>query len=117
MFDEQGSPSPYLDRVAAMLGNLDEGYRESGAFFAALERHELLEPMSLDVELKDGSKHRLVGYHVIAEERLRALDGAALGSLHRRRSPDAGVHGAGLAFQPRRAGRAQEPGDGRWLTR
>ena len=83
LFDEVGQHSPYLDRVAAMLGDLDSGHRESAAFYAALEQLGLLEPMSLDVELNDGSKHRLVGYHVIAEERLRALDGAVLGALHR----------------------------------
>ncbi|HET7817392.1 MAG TPA: SapC family protein [Sphingomicrobium sp.] len=83
LFDELGQPTPFLDRAAAMLGELDEGYRESAAFYSALERHELLEPMSLDVELRDGSKHRLVGYHVIAEERLRGLDGEALAELHR----------------------------------
>lgn len=82
LFDDLGQSSPYLDRVAAMLGDLDAGYRESEAFYAALETLELLEPMSLDVELNDGSKNRLVGYHVIAEERLRELDGAVLGALH-----------------------------------
>lgn len=83
LFDELAQPTPYLDRAATLLANLDEGYRQSPAFYAALERHQLLEPMSLDVELKDGSKHRLVGYHVIAEERLRALRGDVLGELHR----------------------------------
>jgi len=83
LFDEMGQPSPYLERVAAMLGDLDAGYRESEAFYAALERHELLEPMAFDVELDDGSQHRLVGYHVIAEEKLRELDGPTLGELHR----------------------------------
>jgi hypothetical protein len=83
LFDEVGQQSPYLDRVATMLGDLDSGHRESAAFYAAIEQLELLEPMSLDVELNDGSKHRLVGYHVIAEERLQALDGAVLGALHR----------------------------------
>lgn len=82
LFDDMGQASPYLDRVAAMLGDLDAGYRESEAFYAALETLELLEPMSLDVELNDGAKNRLVGYHVIAEERLRELDGAVLGALH-----------------------------------
>ena len=83
LFDELGQPSPYLERVATMLGDLDAGYRESDAFYAALERLELLEPMAFDVELGDGSKHRLVGYHIIAEEKLRVLDGATLGELHR----------------------------------
>ncbi len=83
LFDELGQPSPFLERAATLLGDLDAGYRESEAFFAELERHDLLEPMSFDVDLSDGSKHRLVGYHVIAEEQLRALDGAVLGALHR----------------------------------
>ena len=83
LFDEHGQPTPYLEQVAAMLGDLDEGYRASQAFFDALERHELLEPLSVDVELGDGSKHRLVGYHIVNEDRLAALDGAGLGELHR----------------------------------
>jgi hypothetical protein len=36
----------------------------------------------LDVELDDGSTNRLAGYYAINEDRLRALDAAALGDLH-----------------------------------
>ena len=82
LFDEDGQPTPHLEQVAAMLGDLDEGYRTSDDFFHALERHELLEPLAVDVELKDGSQHRLVGYHIINEDRLASLDAAALGELH-----------------------------------
>ena len=82
LFDEMGQPTPHLEKVAAMLGDLDEGYRASEGFFDALERHDLIEPLAVDVELGDGSKHRLVGYHIINEDRLVALDGAALGELH-----------------------------------
>lgn len=83
LFDETGQPTPYVEQVAAMLGDLDEGYRESAGFFDALERHQLIEPLAVDVELNDGSKHRLVGYHMINEERLARLSGEALGELHR----------------------------------
>lgn len=82
LFDEQGQPTPYLERAAAMLGELDEGHRASDAFFDALQRHDLLEPLAVDVELNDGSKHRLVGYHVVNEDKLVELDAAALGELH-----------------------------------
>lgn len=82
LFDEVGSPTPYLTRIADQLGDLDEGYAASADYFAALERHELLEPLSLDVELNDGSKHRLVGYHMVNEHKLETLDAAALGDLH-----------------------------------
>lgn len=81
VFDDAGQPSPWLEEVAGMLGALDEGYRASGDFHAALDRHELLEPFSMDVTLDNGASHRLVGYHLINEERLRALDPAALGEL------------------------------------
>ncbi len=82
LFDENGQPTPYVEAIAERLGNLDQGYRASPAFFAALERYELLEPFTLEVPLNDGSRHSLVGYHIIDEARLAALDGAALGALH-----------------------------------
>ena len=81
-FDEEGRPTPYLETVMAGLDELDEGYHGSGDFFAALQRYELLEPFSLDVELRDGSKNRLIGYHLIDEAKLRDLEPGALNELH-----------------------------------
>ena len=83
VFDEDGRPTPYLERVAEQLGMLDAGYQGSADFFAALRRHELLEPLTLDVTLDDGSENRLVGFHAIDEERLAALDGDTLDELQR----------------------------------
>ena len=82
VFDDGGQPSPYLEEVASMLGALDEGYRASGDFFAALDRYDLLEPFSMDVTLESGASHRLVGYHLVDEEKLRALEPAVLAELH-----------------------------------
>jgi hypothetical protein len=81
-FDEDGRPTPYLESIIGGLDELDRGHRSSADFFAALERYELLEPFSFDVELRDGSSHRLVGYHLIDEEKLRALEPGALNELH-----------------------------------
>jgi hypothetical protein len=81
-FDDHGRPTPYLEWVAAALDELDQGHRSGGDFFEALERYELLEPFSFDVELRDGSKHRLVGYHLIDEEKLRSLEAGAIAELH-----------------------------------
>jgi hypothetical protein len=83
VFDEHGRPTPYLETIAERLGELDAGWQGTDAFFAALRRHELLEPLTLEVTLDDGSTNRLVGFHAIDEDRLRALDGDALGELHR----------------------------------
>lgn len=82
VFDDVGRPTPYLDTIAGQLGELDAGWLASEGFFAALARHELLEPLTLEITLADGSVNRLVGYHGIAEERLQQLDAAALGELH-----------------------------------
>jgi hypothetical protein len=82
LFEPEGRPTPYLEAVAEKLGALEAGFRESVDFFAALRRHDLLEPLTLEVTLDDGSTNRLVGFHVIDEDRLRALDGAAVADLH-----------------------------------
>lgn len=82
LFEPSGAPTPYLEQIADMLGALDAGYRASGDFFAALARYDLIEPFSMDVTLDNGAMHRLVGYHLIAEERLAALEPGALAELH-----------------------------------
>ena len=82
LFEATGRPTPHVERVGEMLAELDEGYRGSESFFEALERHELLEPFFLDVELKNGSKHRMVGYHLINEDKLRTLEASAIAELH-----------------------------------
>lgn len=81
VFDDDGRPTPYLDRIAEKLGALDTGYRGAADFFAALRRYELLEPLALEIPQADGSVNRMVGFHVIDEQRVRQLDGGALGDL------------------------------------
>ena len=83
LFDPDGRPSPFLEDRIEKLGALDTGYRQSAGFFAALQRHDLLEPLTVDVTLDDGSTNRLVGFHVIDEDRLQELDASALDDLHR----------------------------------
>ncbi len=82
VFDEFDRPTPYLEAMVEKLGALDEGYRASRDFYAALARYDLLEPLTLEITMDDGSINRLVGFHIIDEARLQALDGATLGDLH-----------------------------------
>lgn len=82
LFDEDGRPTPYVEQIADLLGELDQGYRASTGFYAALARYDLLEPFALDVTLGDGTDHRLVGYHLVNEEKLRGLEPGALAELH-----------------------------------
>lgn len=82
VFDEDGQATPFLEQIAEMLGELDEGYRAGFGFFEALQRYELLEPMVLDVPHADGSAHRLVGFHMVDEAKLEALPAEAVAELH-----------------------------------
>jgi hypothetical protein len=82
VFDADGMPTPYLEDIAEKLGALDAGWQATEPFIAALRRYDLLEPFTLEVTLDDGATNRLVGYHIIDEARVRALDAAALGDLH-----------------------------------
>jgi hypothetical protein len=81
VFDDQGKPTPYLEAVAAKLGDLDYAFRTGDDFFAALERYDLVEPFSLNVTMDNGSQQTLVGFQTIDENRLAALDGEALAAL------------------------------------
>jgi hypothetical protein len=83
VFKEFGGTTAYLDRISSVLRALHEGLQTNAGFVALLQEHGLLEPFALDVRLKDGTQHRLTGFHTVAEERLRALDGPALQQLNR----------------------------------
>jgi hypothetical protein len=82
LFEPGGQPTPHVEQIADMLGALDAGYRASGDYFAALNRYDLIEPFSMDVTLDNGAMHRLVGYHLVNEDRLASLEPGALAELH-----------------------------------
>jgi len=81
IFDESGVATTYLENISKKLGYLDGGYKNSSAYIDALKKYDLLEPLSIDVTLKDGSKNRLMGFHTIHEERFSQLGGEALSEL------------------------------------
>lgn len=83
LFDSEGHATPYLEASADKLRALDQGLQVADGLFAALERHRLLQPVTLDIALSsNGDPLRLVGYHGIDEERLRSLDAASMAELH-----------------------------------
>lgn len=82
VFDDQGGTTEYLDLISSKLGALHDGYERSSDFMKCLQKYELLEPFVLEVALRDGSKNRLVGFHTINEEKIRALDGPALEEMN-----------------------------------
>lgn len=81
LFSDDGKPTAYFDAIAEKLGALHAGFQATPAFFAALQKYDLIEAFVFDAELRDGARHRLVGFHTINEDNLRALDAAALADL------------------------------------
>ena len=82
VFLEHGGISPYLEHVTAVLKAISEGHEYNKGFSDALVEYQLLEPFTLEVELNDGGKFKLMGFHTINEEKLDALGGDALAKLH-----------------------------------
>jgi hypothetical protein len=78
-----GGASEYMDRISAVLRTLHEGLEAGRAFTAALQELALIESFVLDVELDDGTEHRLAGFYTVHEERLRELSGEQLARLSR----------------------------------
>jgi hypothetical protein len=84
VFLEHGGNTDYLNRMARVLGFIDEGFEQTPPFIAALAEHALLESFALDIQFRDGAQHRFTGFYAVQEERLAKLDGAALAKLHQR---------------------------------
>ena len=84
VFLEHGGNSPFLDRIGNLLASIDEGLALNPPFIAALLEHKLLESFALDIQFPDKTHSRFTGFHAIQEDRLNALDGAALGALHQK---------------------------------
>jgi len=83
LFLPQGGNTEYTEHMASVLRAIHLGLEGARSFTAALLEHKLLESFFLDITLDDGSDNRLAGFYTIHEERLAALDGAALERLHR----------------------------------
>lgn len=82
VFLPHGGIGPVLQEATEILHALHDGVRATPAFVDALVTHRLLEPFALDLTHPDGTVERWSGFHTIHEERLQALDGAALGALN-----------------------------------
>ncbi len=82
VFLEHGGYSPYLEHINSVLMAIHDGHEANRHFSDALAKHELLEPFTLEVQLNDGSRYKLAGFHTVNEDALAALDGEALHELH-----------------------------------
>jgi hypothetical protein len=82
VFLAYGGTTDFLNRASALLHQLHAGLESTPAFVDALLNLDLLESFVIDIELKDGSHNRLAGFYTVNEERVRALDGTNVATLH-----------------------------------
>jgi len=82
VFLEHGGHSPYLEHINSVLMAIHDGVEQNKVFSEALTELDLLEPFTLEFVLNDGSKQNFSGLHTINEEKLNALDGESLATLH-----------------------------------
>jgi hypothetical protein len=75
IFMEHGGNTEYLERVNSILKAIYDGFERNSAFIEMLLGMDLLESFVLDVELDDGSEHRMSGFYTINEESLSGLTG------------------------------------------
>ena len=83
LFLEDGSHTPYLDKVTELLEYVHEGSGQNDAFVAALSDNDLLEPLTLDITLNDGIRNQMQGFYTINEDKLALLSADQLGALHK----------------------------------
>lgn len=83
VFHQYGGNSDYLESIANILETLDHGIQENPAFIQALVDNDLLEPVTVDIQLLDGSKNQLIGLHTINESRFNALPSEVIAQFHK----------------------------------
>jgi len=82
VFLPHGGTTEFTEHANSVLRTLHEGFEATPAFIQTLMTHELLESFVLDVQRPDGTHGQLVGFYMIHEERLAALDASTVGLLH-----------------------------------
>ena len=83
IFLAQGGNSPYLDYVTKLLGLVQQGKAIGDAMFAQFAALDLIEPLTINIDLANGDKHQLRGYYTISEEKLMNLAGDQLELLNK----------------------------------
>jgi hypothetical protein len=82
LFLEHGGHGPALEAGIEALRVLHIGLQAAGALTALFDKHGLVSPVNLTLNLAEDEEINFEGYLAVSEERLQALDGAALEELN-----------------------------------
>jgi hypothetical protein len=83
LFNDDGTPSPLLERVKAMLATLQRDFQATMQQVAMLEEAGLLVARGMKVKPRGGAERTLAGFRVVDGEKLRDLEPETLARLHR----------------------------------
>ncbi|MFZ0498206.1 MAG: SapC family protein [Steroidobacteraceae bacterium] len=84
LFDHAGRPSRYLQGIIWAFQDLKPGIETTKVFIARLLELKLIEPIDIEVELDDGTKHQCAGLYTINQDVLVKLPDAVVVELFRR---------------------------------
>lgn len=82
LFLQFGGNSPYLEYISEVLRTIHQGAEIGKVMFRAFDQLGLIEPITINIDLKNGDKHQLSGYYTISEEKLTNLSGDSLRALN-----------------------------------
>lgn len=83
LFLEGGGNSEYLQRISSVLNLIRDGMPLTKLMFDAFDRYQLLEDVTIDIELDNGDKFTFANFKTINEDKLLELNGDALSELNR----------------------------------
>lgn len=78
LFEPLGGRTPFLEASANLLEAIYSGHVHNREFVAALQAHDLIESVTMEVELKDKSRNQLFGFNALNEEKVQQLSGETL---------------------------------------
>ncbi|MEY3005898.1 MAG: hypothetical protein RI942_240 [Pseudomonadota bacterium] len=81
LFMEQGSPTEFLERQAALLESLHGAQATNEGFISALTEHALVQPVTLSIRLKNGAEYQLQDFYALDDEAFQKIEGPALTQL------------------------------------
>ena len=84
VFDADGKPTAYLERVIASFRDLRAGQEQARVFIETLLEHDLVEAVDLDIAFDDGAHHHIRGLYTINRQSLDGLGDAVVVELFRR---------------------------------
>lgn len=84
LFDHAGQPSRYLQGIIWAFQDLNPGIETTKVFVARLLELKLIEPIDIEVELDDGTKHQCGGLYTINQDVLEKLPDPLVVELFRR---------------------------------